>query len=178
MLAAATTSSSFSHHCQQHSDLIVDFVHNRLPTMTMTSPTKTQTTKKKKQVCFAETKTTHTLKYRTSQQNAKTWYSEKDKVLFKSVLHRDVRSFQHLLATTPMEELSQEALYECIGLEGLLSIELMYYVKSKRRDHVRSIIKRQEMLSDEQLALSSVRSSFASRERAQQLAAGYFAILS
>ncbi len=159
----------------QHNDLIVDFVPRRRPTMTSCSTAETNS-QEGKQVCFSETKTT-LVKYPSRKERSRRWDSKKERDVFEYEMMCDVQEVQRLLSTTPLEAVEKEDLYKCIGLENLLSTRLVYYIKDKKREHVRSIVKKQHMLSDEQLSACAMQSSSQSRERAQQLAAGYWVIL-
>jgi len=77
-----------------------------------------------------------------------------------------------------MEEVEKETLYWCIGLEAHVSSKVTRFLKDEKRGHTRSIVVMQDCLSDDQLAAYAITRSFQSRERAQKLAAGNWAILS
>jgi hypothetical protein len=117
------------------------------------------------------------MKYPSRKERSRRWNSKEERYLLEYELMCDVQEVQHLLSTTPMEAVEKEELYKCIGLENLLSRELMHYARDKKREHTRSIVKMQHMLSDGQLSACAMQSSSQSRERAQKLAAGYWVIL-
>jgi hypothetical protein len=142
----------------------------------MTCSTAETNSQKGKQVCFSEIKTT-LVKYPSREEISERWDSKKERDVFEYEIMRDVQEVQRLLSTTPLEAVETEDLYKFVGLENLLSKEMMHYVRDEKREHVRSIVKMQHMLSDEQLAACAMQSSSQSRERAQKLAAGYWAIL-
>jgi hypothetical protein len=164
----------------RHSDLIVDFVPRRRPTTTSCSTDEKNANRNRdggEQVCFAQTNTTTIIKYPSREERSRRWDSKKERYMFEYEMIRDVKDVQHLLSTTPMDAVEKEDLYKFIGLENLLSRRLAHYLRDKKREHVRSIVKIQHMLSDEQLAACAMQGSSESRVRAQKLAAGYWVIL-
>ena len=170
------------------SDLIVDFGHRR-PKRTSASNTDTSTggevsstnnttaMSMDRQVSFSEDVTAHCFQYPSREEVSKRWHSNVDKYAFKQELARDVRSLRCLLSITPMQDLEKEALYDCVGLEALISSKVTRFSKEMRQGHARSIVEMQYYLSEEQLAACAASHSSQSRERAQKLAAGYSKIL-
>jgi hypothetical protein len=149
-------------------DLIVDFV-DRMHMDTATDS---------KQVSFSEDITIHSFQYPSREEVSRRWDSKRDKSLYAQDMARDIRSIRFLLSITPMEELEKETLYGCIGLEAHVSSKVTRFLKETKQGHSRSIVAMQDCLSDEQLAAYAMTRSLQSRERAQTLAAGYWAILS
>ena len=74
-----------------------------------------------------------------------------------------------------MEEMEEDILYDCVGLESFLSSQVMRFLK--KREHVRSVVEMQDYLNDKQLAEYTMSRSSSSRERAQKMAHGYTVIL-
>ena len=131
-----------------------------------------------KQVRFSDDIRIRSFPYPSKEELFQRWDSKKDKVLFKQELARDVQCIRHLLSSTPMEALNKEVLYWCLGLEALVSVQVTRLVRDMKVGHSRSIVQMQHHLSDEQLASYARRRSLQSRERAQELAAGNWQILS
>jgi hypothetical protein len=154
-------------------NIIVDFVDRR-----PSNDAAKQTAKMKNQVCFSRRVTRYWFQYPDKQEVSKRWISKKDKTLFEQAMGHDVQSLRCLLTTTPMEEFENDILYDCIGLEALVSRQVMRFLKERKREHVRSVVKMQHCLNDKQLAEYSMSRSLSSRERAQQIAHGYLVILS
>ncbi len=165
------------------SDLIVDFGH-RHPRRTSNTTgggggkvSATKTMAKEKQVNFSEDVIVHYFQYPSKEEVSKRWHSKSDKSFFTQELARDVRRLRGLLSVAPIEGLEKEALYDCVGLEALMSSRVMRFLKDHKREHSRSIVEMQDSLNDEQLAAYAASHSSQSRERAQQIAAGYLEIL-
>ncbi len=86
------------------------------------------------------------------KETLKRWHSESDKYVFKQELARDVRRLRFLLSVTQIGDLEKEALYDCAGLEALVSSRVTRFLKDQKRRHSRSIVEMQDCLSEEQLA--------------------------
>jgi len=171
-------------------DLIVDFGHrNRRRTSESESDTgtgaadgevtamKTMVMAMERQVSFSEDVIVHYFLYPSRDEVSKRWNSKRDKYFFEQEMARDVRSIRCLLSITPMEDLEKEALYDCVGLEALMSSKVARFLKEKKQCYARSIVEMQDCLSEEELAAYAASHSSQSRERAQKLAAGYSEIL-
>ena len=130
-----------------------------------------------RQVSFSEDVKVNCFQYPSTVEVSKRWYSKRDKYFFERELARDVQNIRGLLSITPMEDHEKEVLYDCVGLEALVSSKVMRFLKEKKRRHARSIVEMQYRLSEEQLAAYAASHSSQSRERAQKLAAGYSEIL-
>ena len=155
------------------SDLIVDFGDRR-----RLSETDGEVPATTRQVSFIKDVVVHYFQYPSTDEVTKRWNSKKDKHTFQQQLIHDVQSIRLLLSTTPMDALEKEVLYECVGLEALISIQVMRFVKEKRRRHTRSIVEMQDCLSEDHLSAYAESQSSESRERAQKIAAGNLKILS
>ena len=132
----------------------------------------------RKRVRFSEDIQATVLPYPASKEEfSRRWHSKRDKFLFKQELARDVRNIRRLLSTTPMETLEKDVLYWCLGLEALVSAQVTRYLKRMKEEHSSSIVKLQYRLTDEQLAAFAMSHSLQSKERAQELAAGNWEIL-
>ncbi len=156
-------------------DLIVDF-GNRCRLKELEAQAMTET---KKQVRFSEGADIHCFQYPAKEEISKRWISKKEKEFLTLTMIRDVGSIRHVLSTIPMEDLDKETLYGCVGLEALITTKVMNFLKAKKRLHARSIVEMQDQdhFGCEDLAAYAMKSSFESRERAHQLAAGYAEIL-
>ena len=112
------------------------------------------------------------------------WHSKQDKALFKRALVNDVRRISSRLSDTPRDSVPQDELYECLGLECLLSPELLARSVEGRRLHTDAILSEQAhqrvFANDDEeddgsyLSYMSAVSSKPTRERAHQLAVGYW----
>jgi len=167
------------------SDLIVDFGHWRPLSSTggggevTARNTMVMAMTMDRQVSFSEDVIVHCFQYpsRDDDEVSKRWNSKRDKHFFEQEMARDVRSIRCLLSITPMNDLEKEALYDCVGLEALMSSKVARFSKEKKRCYVRSIVEMQYCLSEEELAAYAESHSSQSRERAQKLASGYSEIL-
>ena len=130
-----------------------------------------------RQVSFSEDVIVHCFQYPPTDEVSKRWNSKRDKYFFEQEMARDVQSIRDLLSITPMENHEKEVLYDCVGLEALMSSKVTRFLKEKKRRHARSIVEMQYSLSEEKLAAYAASHSSQSRERAQKLAAGYSEIL-
>mmetsp|Transcript_1803 Transcript_1803/g.2847 ORF Transcript_1803/g.2847 Transcript_1803/m.2847 type:complete len:170 (+) Transcript_1803:88-597(+) len=159
-------------------ELIVGFSDRKRTSDTVGDDEETAATTMNKQVSFSEDVRIQCFQYPSREEVSKRWHNERNKYLFTQEMRRDVCSIRYLLSTTPMESLEKEVLYGCVGLEALVSGKVTRFVKDKRRGHARSIVEMQHYLGEEQLSAYAISRSSESRERAQQLAAGYSEILS
>ena len=165
-------------------DLIVDFGERRRLSQSSdndcedTESAAAATTTADKHVTFSEDVDIRSFQYPSEEELSQRWHSTEDKFLFKLELARDVRGIRHYLSTTPIEALEKEILYWCLGLEALVSSQVTRHVKEQRELHVRSIEEVQYRLDEDQLAVYAMRRSLQSRERAQNIAAGNWDILS
>ncbi|KAL7462409.1 hypothetical protein ACHAXS_002786 [Conticribra weissflogii] len=110
------------------------------------------------------------------------WYQKKDKKRFKKAIMQDTKRMAEILASASGEEISSDVLTSCVGIELFLSPGLARRAKEKRMLHSQIIleeISRQEELNiedDKRIRKLSERSSKWSRERAHDLAVGYWEI--
>lgn len=109
----------------------------------------------------------------------KAHYSRPDIESFKREAMLDVRALRRILASTPAAEVGEGVLLNCIGLEGLLSQDVMEAAMAARRAHVRAVLGehrdqvRRGVGSAEMLALVSMQSSLRAQRRAERIAVGY-----
>eukprot|EP00584_Thalassiosira_punctigera_P019886 CAMPEP_0172568468 /NCGR_PEP_ID=MMETSP1067-20121228/120078_1 /TAXON_ID=265564 ORGANISM="Thalassiosira punctigera, Strain Tpunct2005C2" /NCGR_SAMPLE_ID=MMETSP1067 /ASSEMBLY_ACC=CAM_ASM_000444 /LENGTH=82 /DNA_ID=CAMNT_0013360081 /DNA_START=354 /DNA_END=602 /DNA_ORIENTATION=+ len=80
------------------------------------------------------------------------------------------------MASLP-EDVSQEDICTCVGIEHLLSLDKASRAAEHKRDHAKLVAKAQGGCSKEELGRISRGSSRPARERSQKLAAGYWGML-
>ena len=107
-----------------------------------------------------------------------TWHTREQQQSFTESTMAQTRRLRNLLADTPPESITQQDLYECVGLENLLSSEISRKVVLRKRAHVDLILSVQRShhgacYKAEKIAFASMHSSRWSRERAANLAASY-----
>ena len=95
-----------------------------------------------------------------------------------SYTHEDINQFTQAmigdalrLRTTPVIEMEDDDLCECIGLENLLSRNVARRVATKKRRHANLILQGQGYYNKEALAQLGRMSSSWARDRAQMMAA-------
>lgn len=162
-------------------DLIVDFGNRRRLSESDIEDALSEEAammKTKKQVRFSEGTDVLCFQYPSKEEICERWISKKEKEFFTLTMIRDVGSIRHVLSTIPMEELSKETLYWCVGLEALITTQVKKFLDAKKRWHRRSIVEMQDHFGCDDLAVYAIKSSLESRERAHKLAAGYAEILS
>mmetsp|Transcript_31115 Transcript_31115/g.53176 ORF Transcript_31115/g.53176 Transcript_31115/m.53176 type:complete len:180 (+) Transcript_31115:131-670(+) len=134
-------------------------------------------------VSFAETSNVVLIEYPSQEELRRRWYSMQERAFLKREVLRDACKMSRKLTTTPMEDISLEDLFQCIGLEGLLTPELMLAVRKGKRYHSRSILLAQHLqcqrnITDaEELSLISQQNSESTRTRSQEIAARYWTTL-
>ena len=133
--------------------------------------------KPEKQIRFSDEVAVVCFPYPSMEEVSRRWHSKTDKTAREFEMARDVQGIRRVLSTTPLDELEEEILYACIGLEALVTKRVMKFVKEKRRWHSRAIVEMQAYLMGDELAEYAENSSLESRERAQKLAAGYAKML-
>lgn len=107
-------------------------------------------------------------------------FSQEDFDAFKRERSVAVHVLRRKLASTPAKELGNAFLLHCIGLERFLSPDVMMATMTAREDHIDAILdeQRAQVLTGtndaERLASVSMRSSRWARNRAEQIALGYF----
>ncbi len=160
-------------------DLLVDFGHRhpRRTSNTTGDGGGEESATNTRRVSFSEDITVRYFQYPSRDEVSTRWHSQRDRNVFQQELARDVRSLRLLLSVTPMEDLEKEALYDCIGLEALVSSNVARVVREMRQGHARSIVEMQDYLSEEELAACAMSLSSQSRERAQRLADCYSEVL-
>lgn len=116
----------------------------------------------------------------TQDEARKIWYNKQDRMQFKITQRKDRERVSHILASSSSESITQEDLCECIGMENLLSINVMIRTLEHKQNHVNTIVseqRRQRSLNihdEEYLGLVAANSSRLSRERSQRIATACF----
>jgi hypothetical protein len=106
-------------------------------------------------------------------------YSEDDIRHFKQALLLDVLRLRHEFASAPAQNISQEQLCRCRGLEHFLSQDALMNITAARRAHVVVVLEEERnqdqrnTLDEDELSRVSMGSSRWARVRAEQLAVGY-----
>ena len=105
-------------------------------------------------------------------------YIPKEKKKVTSYTHEDINQFTQAiigdalrLRTTPVIDMEEDILYECVGLENLLSRSVARQVATNKRRHASLILQAQGYYSKEALAQLGRMSSSWARDRAQMRAA-------
>ena len=162
---------------------------NTADTTCTVSPSKSNEPMKKKEpkkdVRFSETSRMTLIEYPPAAEISRRWYLPHERDNLKRILLQDIFEMSCKLASTPMENISQDDLLMCIGMETLLSPDLSRAVKERKRRHSRTILIAQAqqwsrgvaVANIEELAALSEASSEWTRSRKQKLAAGYWDIL-
>lgn len=110
------------------------------------------------------------------------WYSAAENASFIRTLAKDARSTRMKLANAATSNITRIDLFEFIGVENFLSQDLMKRIIAQKENHKRTIMAEQARQyalrkgKNECIAYVSSRSSEWSRNRAQELAAGYWTI--
>ena len=133
----------------------------------------------RRSVQISSTSTLAFIEYPSEADNRKKWISTEDQRQFRRNMMRDVVNTRRLLETTPYESISQEELYQFVGIESLLSIALVQRSFEQRMMHMRAILAEQERqlllhdFDDGKLGQVSEIHSQCARERAHKIAASY-----
>ena len=112
-------------------------------------------------------------------QKKSKWFSKQEQRRFRQAVLNDTRRIRDLLQNTPPQEITQDELFECVGIENFLSRDLAQQVLRKKRAHVDAIllVQRGHHLGtnkkDEEVSHTSKISSQWACERARRIAAGY-----
>ena len=111
------------------------------------------------------------------------WYSTQEKHRFRQALIRDARRMSRTFDAAPADGILPKNLYECVGIEVLVSQGLARYVAEKKRQHVDAVLseqrlqKKQGVCDLEMLSRVSKTRSRWTKERARKLATGYCELL-
>mmetsp|Transcript_31664 Transcript_31664/g.66261 ORF Transcript_31664/g.66261 Transcript_31664/m.66261 type:complete len:191 (-) Transcript_31664:193-765(-) len=171
-------------------DLLVDFPTSRRQgqIFTVESTPSTSTSKEQstppfpsfKKVRFSEVADMTHVDFPSSSELRQRWYTADDKTRFKRILARDVRRMISIVSSTPGECLSTEVLEACVGIEIFLSRDLAQRTREKRARHMIGVLnesgrqRRSERSDDERLSRISEKTSRWARDRAFELAVGYW----
>ena len=102
------------------------------------------------------------------------FYSQEDIDIFKRNSYRDALQMRRHFASG--EEISREVLYDCMGLENLVSQEVLQRIRLKRRAHVNAVLREQQRgtnSSINSIAMVSMIHSRWARQRAEKIALSY-----
>ena len=106
-------------------------------------------------------------------------YSREEMRHFKQALLLDVLRLRHEFASTPAEDITQEQLSRCTGLEHLLSQAALMNITAAKQAHLDAVLEEQRnqdqrnTLDEDKLSRVSMNSSRWARVRAERLAVGY-----
>ncbi|KAL7466162.1 hypothetical protein ACHAXS_009885 [Conticribra weissflogii] len=179
-------------------DLLVDFPTTRRPSQafhyesdenatqvndSLSSPTLRPTRPARKQVHFSDVNELAHIAVPSPTEYHRRWYNAGDKNNFKRALARDVRKVTSLIRSSSFENVRAEVLVACVGIELFLSPDLARRTVDKRTRHLNGVLdefarqERQGLMDDRRLGHLSERSSRWSRERAHELALGYWELI-
>ncbi len=132
----------------------------------------------KKSVSFSQYSQVHLLfgdNDPTSSSSASTaaWHTPKEQQGFVTQMVHDSRRLLNILQTTAPQDISQDTLAECVGIEQLLNPQGPGNVLESRRTHLNSVLMNQRSCSPEDLRAMSEVMTEGARERAHQLALAY-----
>lgn len=179
------------------SDSSTNNKHNsdKSSTSSTSSDESTKSSSTQQRVRFLESSTALLIHYPTQDQIRQCWYSSSDKDRLKSEFRRDIRIVSRKLAVIPVKHISQEDLFECIGMENMLSLQVYTLSKLRKRNHLRSVLEAQArhdqristakfhgedelqmriFMDEEELSQLSQRNSEWTVTRAHKLAEGYW----
>lgn len=132
--------------------------------------------RRRRAVSFAETSQVTLVLRSTQEEIDALWYSRDEKADLKRAFAACVGEVAIKRIATPVSEFPLEELYECIGMESRMSIDLMEETNTHKRVHVRTIIAaqaRQEVMNirdEEELVRLSRKSSWLTCEKARRAA--------
>ena len=101
-------------------------------------------------VRFSETSTLAITERATKEELELSWYSKEEQNHQERQFKIHVHKMWQKLVTTPLRVISQEDLYQCVGMERLLSREVCVHTYEQRIIHTRLILaaqRRQKMLN-------------------------------
>eukprot|EP00580_Thalassiosira_gravida_P001592 CAMPEP_0201614680 /NCGR_PEP_ID=MMETSP0492-20130828/29354_1 /ASSEMBLY_ACC=CAM_ASM_000837 /TAXON_ID=420259 /ORGANISM="Thalassiosira gravida, Strain GMp14c1" /LENGTH=154 /DNA_ID=CAMNT_0048082051 /DNA_START=63 /DNA_END=527 /DNA_ORIENTATION=- len=110
-------------------------------------------------------------------EGATSWSTKDDHAHFKRELARDARRVGRLLVIQSPKDVSRDDIFNCVGIEHLISLDKAMRAMECRRNHIRRVIEAQDRCSDEELRLVSWNSSAPTRNRALKLAGGYWSMM-
>mmetsp|Transcript_17023 Transcript_17023/g.27658 ORF Transcript_17023/g.27658 Transcript_17023/m.27658 type:complete len:178 (-) Transcript_17023:179-712(-) len=104
-------------------------------------------------------------------------FSRQEQRLFRQAVLADTLRLRNLFQNTSPEMITQDDLYECVGIESYLSQDLARHVVQKKRAHVDAVLSAQRAnrgaCSNEKISHTSKHTSRWARKRAEKLAKGY-----
>ena len=119
----------------------------------------------------------------TDEERAARGYSRQEAEGQRRRLRRDVSRLARRLAATPVSLAPEEELYHCVGNEAFLSRDVFRSTREHKVRHARVVLEAQArqraagVRDEEELARLAQASSKPARERAHDIAAGYWRVL-
>ena len=110
---------------------------------------------------------------------SKKWYTKQENHRFRQTMIGDARRMSGEINNTPVEAITPEQLYECVGIEVFITQGLAMHVAEKKRAHIDAVLSEQMLQEDngicdiEKLSSVSKNGSRWHRSRAQKLASAY-----
>lgn len=98
------------------------------------------------------------------------WYSPEENQRFRQELVSHVQRLSEFFATARDQDMTQDMIDQCIGVESFISQDAMRQSIARKRAHTRLIIQGQVTLSQESLSVASMESSADAAARAQVIA--------
>ena len=146
------------------------------------SPESATRTKAKRSVCFSDTSRMTIIERASPEELKRRWYTKKDREAFGLQHKKDIRATLRKLANTPMQSISQDDLFACVGIELYLSYDILTKTPERRYNHVWSILgaqhrqRRLHINNVDELSRISSQSSEWATSRSQSIAAMYMMI--
>jgi hypothetical protein len=116
----------------------------------------------------------------SQEELKKAWNSKHEMNSFKDAFLRDGRKMARFLAATPIDGVTSDELCHCIGIEFLISPELLAKTREGKRVHTATVLSEQARhqrvigsCNAEKLARVSRENSLSSRRRAHKIAIVY-----
>ena len=103
---------------------------------------------------------------RDERPNGERWYSKGDREVFYRRLIIDAGRMSRYLTCAPREKITPDHLDECRGMESFLHRDMLFYLQSKKKAHIKAIVGAQHVFDKEELRLVSENSSCQAREGA------------
>mmetsp|Transcript_32758 Transcript_32758/g.55733 ORF Transcript_32758/g.55733 Transcript_32758/m.55733 type:complete len:165 (-) Transcript_32758:672-1166(-) len=159
-------------------DLIVDF-----PSERKTVKGCVRGRKSKRSVRFAEMCLLAITEPKSPEELAATWCSKRERDAFRIQLMRDLSRMRRKVATTPMASIGDDDMYGLIGMEAILSQDVLVRTKQHKVDHVNTLLaeqarqRRSNAYDYEELSRVACESSEKARNRAHKVAKGYWDVL-
>jgi hypothetical protein len=134
---------------------------------------------KSKSVRFSPNSTMYQFRYPTKEENKSKWYSWQEEATFKRQRWRDVAHYSLSMTQREAATSPNELLLKCVGIDHLISRDVIAKaeeIECARKEHVRTVLERQEMLwrhgveDIDDLAQVSMSSSRFARKKSHSIA--------